>query len=211
MFTYDKLGSNGRFGNQLFQIASTIGMAKYFNCQYGFPEWKYEEYFVNPLPRVSGASKSMVGYLQDYTLFKNCESLIREQFKMKFNPVSMENTVFIHFRAYDAEGVTHYHPVQTREYYEKAMEQFPGKTFLLFTDNYNSARKVLPDIPVCLNDEMQSFHLMTQCDGAIISNSSFAWWAAWLQNKKTVMPCNWYTKKAPYDSTGLYIPKWIKL
>ena len=212
MFTYDKLGRNGRFGNQLFQIASTIGMARSFNYDYGFPNWEYQKFFVNKLPHATSSAESLHGYLQDYKLFRGCEEEIRELFKMKYPPIDMTDYVFIHFRAYGTEGVERYHPEQTKEYYEKAVEHFPGKKFIVFSDDLEKAKKILPSNFIFHSDEeMKDFYMMTQCDGAIISNSTFSWWAAWLQNKKTVMPLNWFTDKVVYDSSGLYIPNWIAI
>ena len=37
--TFDKLGNNGRLGNQLFQIAATIATAKKNNAEAVFPKW----------------------------------------------------------------------------------------------------------------------------------------------------------------------------
>jgi hypothetical protein len=45
---------SGRLGNSLFQIASCCGIAKEHNAEYGFPEWAYEKYFENPLPKITG-------------------------------------------------------------------------------------------------------------------------------------------------------------
>jgi hypothetical protein len=39
MITFEKLGRYGRLGNQMFQIASTIGIAKANGYDYAFPEW----------------------------------------------------------------------------------------------------------------------------------------------------------------------------
>lgn len=39
MVTFSQLGRYGRFGNQLFQIASTIGIAVKHGYAYAFPEW----------------------------------------------------------------------------------------------------------------------------------------------------------------------------
>ena len=52
MITYTNLGHprRGRLGNQLFQIASTIGLARMFGHDYTFPVWPYSKYFKNPLP-----------------------------------------------------------------------------------------------------------------------------------------------------------------
>lgn len=41
MITFNQLGKYGRLGNQLFQIAATIGIAKKHNQPYAFPEWEY--------------------------------------------------------------------------------------------------------------------------------------------------------------------------
>lgn len=50
--TYSNLGHprRGRLGNQLFQIASTIGLAAQYGHDVVFPPWKYSEYFQNPWP-----------------------------------------------------------------------------------------------------------------------------------------------------------------
>lgn len=45
MITYSRLGKKGNIGNQLFQIASTIGLAKKHQHNYIFPIWEYEDYF----------------------------------------------------------------------------------------------------------------------------------------------------------------------
>jgi len=45
MITYSRLGKKGNIGNQLFQIASTIGLAKKYHHNYIFPIWEYEDYF----------------------------------------------------------------------------------------------------------------------------------------------------------------------
>jgi len=50
MIIYSKLGTKGNLGNQLFQIASTISIAKKNNHSCGFPEWRYSSSFINALP-----------------------------------------------------------------------------------------------------------------------------------------------------------------
>lgn len=45
MITFSRLGNKGNLGNQLFQIASTIGLARKHNHNFCFPEWKYAKYF----------------------------------------------------------------------------------------------------------------------------------------------------------------------
>src|SRR3990172_1555471 len=50
IISFSSLGNYGRLGNQLFQIAGTLGMAEKYGAQASFPEWKYEQYFENVLP-----------------------------------------------------------------------------------------------------------------------------------------------------------------
>jgi len=67
MVTYLNLGKYGRLGNQLFEIAGTIGMAIKSGHEFGFPQWinhdhatrfhsgediNVQDYFKNPLPAV---------------------------------------------------------------------------------------------------------------------------------------------------------------
>ena len=53
MLTFLKLGKKGNLGNQLFQIASTVGIAKTEVLDYVFPYWKYSKFFENELPELS--------------------------------------------------------------------------------------------------------------------------------------------------------------
>lgn len=72
MITFAQLGKYGRLGNGMFQIASTIGIAKRFGYQFAFPEWKnhdhknrfgstedidIQKYFLNPLPLTDDPGK----------------------------------------------------------------------------------------------------------------------------------------------------------
>lgn len=50
LVTFGGLGDMGRLGNQLFQIASTIGIANKNNWTYLFPKWKYQKFFSKELP-----------------------------------------------------------------------------------------------------------------------------------------------------------------
>jgi hypothetical protein len=67
MITFNKLGNYGRVGNQMFQIAGTIGVAIKNGYDFAFPEWKnyddltkfhskedieIQKFFKNPLPRI---------------------------------------------------------------------------------------------------------------------------------------------------------------
>lgn len=111
--TYPLLGRNGRLGNQLFQIAATIGYAGENGKMFSFPEWEYSKYFKNfakgggpkeykslkesgfhyePLPFVDG-DVGLDGYFQSEKYFKNFEGTIRTAFD--FNDIVKESALKI--------------------------------------------------------------------------------------------------------------------
>jgi len=218
--TYAELGRMGRFGNQLFQIASTIGLSYRERLPYAFGGWDYDDYFVNPLPKREPNTfyKSYNGYLQNYQNFEWCQQILQNQFTLKPRNLEIpENTVFIHFRAYSKDmlgDVSNIHPEQSTEYYYTATKLFPNKKFIVFTDNIEIAKKVLYflDCPfVSSKNCIDDFYVMSKCEGGIISNSSFSWWAGWLCNGLVVIPKKWFTEKASYPTEGYYLPEWLSL
>lgn len=51
MLIFNSLGRKGNLGNQLFQIASTVGLAIKHNKPFSFPTWEYSNYFDYELPK----------------------------------------------------------------------------------------------------------------------------------------------------------------
>lgn len=52
MIVFSRLGKKGNLGNQMFQIASTIGIALKNNQEFSFPKWEYSKYFINQFPEI---------------------------------------------------------------------------------------------------------------------------------------------------------------
>lgn len=105
VFTFTQLGNIGRFGNQLFQIASTVGLSNWSGHKYIFPKWEHAQHFRNPIPQttdplipdllisqtVGGARLFRIdvnpeiliglhGYFQSEKFFNHCADEVREYF-----------------------------------------------------------------------------------------------------------------------------------
>ena len=232
MLVFNQLGRMGRVGNQMHQIASTIGLATKHGYDYAFPYWmNYDEkerfsgtddidiqkYFKNPLPLFEGELPEhniKWGY-HDLTLPDNISLSGHMQSEKYFKKQTEErvNTVAVHFRGGDYGG--DYHPTCTREYYEQARSYFDnGFKFLLFTDDPERARDVV-QFPFELVDEpdpIKTLELMTRCDAHIIANSTFSWWGAWLaDSRRVIAPKTWFGthRHAPKDTSDIYPEDWI--
>ena len=104
MITFSRLGQKGNLGNQLFQIASTIGIAKKAGQQHCFPDWDYEDYFEFNFSKMQSTSTwnlmqetkfnyyewsaengdiDLNGWLQSERYFSNVK--IKNVFKFKFD------------------------------------------------------------------------------------------------------------------------------
>lgn len=157
---FPSLSKAGRLGNQLFQVASTIGIAERQRDEPRFPEWDYRPYFCMP-DRYFGAQIGIDAtkfvphideraqvYLQDYNLFAHMKNEIRcffEPSELAWGIMMQDENRWVlelpqpvtvlHVRRGD--NVTHpqgYHPLRSMDYYERALERTQGSVLVLSDD-----------------------------------------------------------------------------
>lgn len=119
-----------------------------------------------------------------------------------------------------------YHPLLTNEYISKSMKNFDGYSFLVFSDTIKDVEWCKQNIKADYiefsdgsdingHNDIIDFTLMSKCDHNIIANSSFSWWAAWLNNNKektVIAPKQWFGKAYANHNTSHLIPEnWIKI
>ncbi len=142
------------------------------------------------------------GYWQSENYFKDVESIIRKDLRIK-KPNDIANqeigdyirkrpSIALHVRFFDEPHTIGNNNV-TGDYYSRAVKEMdrliPSAHYFLFSDQPKSA---LARIPVASNRVTEVYHnqgdkcayadlwLMTQCQHHIIANSTFSWWGAWL-------------------------------
>jgi hypothetical protein len=82
------------------------------------------------------------------------------------------------------------------DYYNLAREKIlsinPNLKFIVVTDDPPFGWKYFPDYPVMCNSVRTDFLLLNKAKYLILANSSFSWWAAWLNlNNIVIAPQGW--------------------
>ena len=168
---------------------------------------------------------SLYGFFQTEKYFKHIEDEIRQDFTF-VDEVSepckdIWKSIFggadvlsLHVRRGDYVGHTA-HPVQSMEYYKKALSHFfPDQPVLLCSDDPDWCRGEFTEDRFMISDGGDTrvdLCLMTMCKYHIIANSSYSWWGAWLANsEKVIAPSKWFTGELAHkDTTDIYCPGWI--
>lgn len=129
-------------------------------------------------------------------------------------------TVSIHVRFYHEDPGGKVHPTCSREYFLKAMEFFPEEAlFVVFSNNMEKCKRLLRGIRKNFRliegqDHFCDLYLMSFCKHNIIANSSFSWWAAYLNrnpDKQVIAPKLWFNPKYGADIKDLLPDGWIKI
>jgi len=147
--------------------------------------------------------------------------------KMVLEKISNSESLSIHIRRGDyvsnkiANDVLGTLPI---EYYQQAYQLLSSKTSIkrsfVFSDDIKWAKQNLHFVKEVsfvetddVNRDIEDFYLMQHCKHNIIANSSFSWWAAYLNpnpNKIVIAPERWFNK-APLNTKDLYPNTWLKV
>lgn len=183
-------------------------------------------------------NKYLIGYWQSEHYFKTIRKELLEDFSfedlrlsqnnevLRKQLFSAENSVAVHIRGGDytaAGNVPIYGNICTKEYYQKAfayIEKNIGQVlYYIFTNDFTLAQQILPmnnkNIKIidwnAEEDGWIDMYLMSICKHNIIANSSFSWWAAWLnQNpeKVVIAPSKWQNGS---DIEDIVPREWVRV
>lgn len=236
MITFTKLGSLGRLGNQLFQLAAAIALALRNDDEFIFPPWEYEPYFnlhgcfrpnihcktiyseptfsFNDIPYQK--DMDLFGYFQSENYFKDEKSIVTQLLTPKLGFGIQYGQTSVHVRRGDYISNNAYHPVGM-EYYLEAMAIAKAERYVIFSDDIAWCKKHFIGNQFIFsenNSPADDMAHMISCENNIITNSSFSWWGAYLNknpSKTVIAPKKWFGPALSHDTKDLIPKEWARV
>lgn len=169
------------------------------------------------------------GYWNEEKYFEDIKDEIRQLYRFNFrlnerdqvllHEIETGESVAVHVRRGDFREYRQRFPMCTSAYYQEALEllfrAYTGLKFFVFSDDLNWCKKELRFIPhvvfVDHPNQRQAYKdmfFMSRCKHQVIANSTFSWWAAWLNENPG--------RKIIYPNSSLLIrssmpDEWIKI
>lgn len=175
------------------------------------------------------------GYWQDHKYYDDIRDELREVFRFKISLneknqkimndlLSSDGSVGIHIRRGDYLNHPVYKDICTYEYYAKAIaliqEKIENPVFYIFSNDIlwckNNIEKLISGCKVVYvdwnkgEDSYCDMQLLMACKTLIIANSSFSWWAAYLnaRNPWVIAPKKWKNKR---ETFSYQLEDWTKI
>lgn len=204
------------------------------NCFFNYTVLSEEIFNWNNLK--DDTSYLTTGYWQKTNYFSDYKSIINKELSFNktlsqknsyfHNKINSNNSIGVHIRRGDLitkPSGAELQPTCKLDYFYAGITTIANNTgnveLFLFSDDIDWCKKnfknELPTIYVdTVGNDCEHFYLLSQCKHQVISNSTFSWWAAWLnsnRDKIVVAPADWYHSKE-LNKTAIYIPEeWIRI
>jgi len=176
------------------------------------------------------------GYWQSEKYFNKIEPKIRQELTLKdgdnlfdqsvLKSIRETESISLHVRRQDYitdNKISKIHGACSLEYYQQAIKKIltvaKNPQLFIFSDDLAWAKNNLKfDLPASfiehgIKNDYKDLILMSRCRHNIIANSSFGWWAAWLNqnpDKIIIAPKKWFQNETR-DTKDLIPKKWLTL
>lgn len=217
--SFSKLGNYGRLGNQLTEIAATLGIAERNNAQAVFPAWGYEHYFEDPLPHgemQTGLIKESIFHYYDIEIKENTDLLgyfqsekyfpsklpfvikqeHKDRLRAQYPGLWDKETICIQIRRGDYVNNPFYYQIPIHWYISALINEFPhwkDCNLVFFSDDLDYCKvhfECLPQATFTYGlNDIDQIVLMSMLDNHIIANGTFGWWGSYLSKSKKTVHC----------------------
>lgn len=194
---------------------------------------EYNLFSYDPTILTSPKPAYLWGYWQNPAYFGAIEQQLRADFKFilpldkknqeTLDRIQSSNSVSIHIRRGDYLTDPLLGGLCNLKYYQEAIAMIetsvPSPKYFIFSNDIPWCREQL-NLPTAEfifwnqgSDSYIDMQLMTACKHNIIANSSFSWWAAWLNqntNKTVICPRKW-VNDAQINTSGIIPQSWISI
>lgn len=188
----------------------------------------YEEpcFTFNAIPYNKEKNLLIKGYFQSYKYFDrdkvlqlySCPPHVEKDIFERFgNILSRHTVVSINVRRGDYLRLPHRHPFVGKKFLERSMLWFGEDVhFIVSSDDIEWCKKNfgLKNNIHYLTDSypLLDLYIQTACHHNIISNSSFSWWGAYLNNHKqkiVIAPHRWFGMSTELNTKDLLPTEWL--
>lgn len=178
------------------------------NLRYIWGGWHSEKYFAQVVDEIKAV----------YTFDEKMLDIESREMLMS---IKSSNSVSIHVRRGDYVKHSAFDGICTMEYYEEAIKHICAKVsqprFFIFSDDTDWAKEHFnkPNMKVVVGhlgaEAWKDMFLMSQCKHNINANSTFSWWAAWMNpnpDKMVFVPRRFNNLTMHHE---IYPDRWIKI
>ena len=144
----------------------------------------------------------------------------------------LANTISLHFRIGDYKKLPDVYPILNYSYYENALLYIQGSTiteknvlFFCEDDDLEDSLEIIETLKKKFDkytfirednqlEDWEQMILMSSCRYNVIANSTFSWWAAYLNNhskKIVIYPSTWFGPNSKHDTKDLFPSTFIHL
>lgn len=187
-------------------------------------------WFDFPYKPIHSEGKDIIieGYYQSYKyidsdLMRHLYTIPQEvkvRLEQNYGEILKQSFTCIHVRRGDYLNLPHRFSICSMDYFRKAIKLLGEKTlFVVVSDDLRWCKKHFKGTNFIFADKgnsmLEDFYLQSLATNNIISNSSFSWWGAWINDssaKKVFYPTPWFgAHYSHYDTSDLCPDTWIAL
>lgn len=218
-----------KYGLSEFRTALPIAKEEVLSCCERLYQWfgchktEDEDFYEAVFQRGAKLPAYYQGYFFDLRYYNDIRALLQHEFSLKEKIklpcglrkiLNREDTVSVHIRRGDFLKLNR--DISSSGYYERAFaymgERIASPFYLIFSDEVEWVKENM-DIPgekIFVSDmgfaDYAELTIMKHCKNNIIANSTFSYWAAYLNGnpeKNVVCPKGWRKSVIPVDWTAL--------